>query len=57
MNRLSGVEAKVKRAKEHVQKLDAEIRTFFGTNPYIVGTKRNPKTRQLIYYLVSVQDF
>src|ERR1019366_8328710 len=29
---------------------------FFTTNPYRVGTKRNPQTRQLIYYLTSVQD-
>jgi hypothetical protein len=36
--------------------LEAEIKAFLGTNPYVVGTKRNPQTRQLIYYLVRVQN-
>jgi hypothetical protein len=46
---------KIKRAKEHIADLDREIRRFLETKPYKVGTKRDPATRKLIYYLSSVQ--
>ncbi len=46
---------KIKRAKEHIADLDREIRQFLETNPYKVGTKRDPASRKLIYYLTSVQ--
>jgi hypothetical protein len=55
-DRLEGVKAKAERAKHHVNELDTALRAFFGTNPYAVGTKRDPQTRKLIYYLVSVRD-
>lgn len=50
------INTKVERAKEHISDLETEIRSFLATNPYVIGTKRNPQTRQLIYYVVSVQD-
>jgi len=50
------VQAKVERAKHHVQDLKGAIESFFAANPYEVGTKRNPETRQLIYYVVRVKD-
>lgn len=53
---LSGVEEKLKRANHHVQDLNAEIQAFFAAHPYEVGTKRDPKTRQLIYYMVAVRE-
>lgn len=53
--RLKQVTLKVKRAKEHVADLDRQIRTFLDTNPYKVGTKRNPHTRQLVYHVTSVE--
>ena len=56
VNRLEGVEAKVERAKHHVQELNDSLQGFFATHPYVIGTKRNPETRQLIYYLVSVRE-
>jgi hypothetical protein len=55
-NRLEGVEAKIERARYHVQELDDTLQAFFGTRPYVIGTKRNPETRQLIYYLLSVSE-
>ncbi len=55
-NRLEGVEAKVKRAKHHVRELNDVLQAFFAAHPYVIGTKRNPETRQLIYYLVSVRE-
>jgi hypothetical protein len=55
-NRLEGVEAKVERAKHHVRELNDVLQAFFAAHPYVIGTKRNPETRQLIYYLVSVRE-
>jgi len=54
-DRLEGVKAKVGRAKLHFAELNAALGAFFGTNPYVVGTKHDPQTRRLIYYLVSVR--
>ena len=53
--RLLHVELKVNRAKEHVAELQREIERFFAANPYAVATKRDPKTRQLIYYVSGVK--
>ncbi len=55
-DRLAGARAKVERAKQHINELDTILGAFFRTNPYRVGTKRDPQTRRLIYYLVSVRD-
>jgi|SRR5271156_4101803 len=49
------IQLKVERAKQHVRDLDSATRQFLDSKPYIVGTKRNPQTRQLIYYVVSVK--
>jgi hypothetical protein len=54
--RLALIRVKIERAKEHIGQLEAEIRSFFMTDPYKVGTKRDPQTRKLIYYLVSVRE-
>ena len=56
VDRLEGVEAKVERAKHHVQELNAALQGFFATNPYVVGTKINPETREVIYHVVSVRE-
>ncbi len=53
--RLIQVDLKVKRAKKHVGDLQREISRFLDTNPYKVGTKRDPQSRKLIYYVVSVE--
>ncbi len=53
---LDGCRAKVERAKKHVSDLQNAIDAFFKTNPYVVGPKRDPETRKLIYYVVSVRD-
>jgi hypothetical protein len=49
------VRVKVERSKELICDLEAEIQAYFMTNPYVIGTKRNPETRQLVYYLVSLK--
>lgn len=53
--RLRHVTLKVERAKQHVADLDGEIRRFLDTDPYVVGTKHDPQSRQLIYYVVRVE--
>lgn len=55
-DRLEGVKTKVERAKHHVNELEAALRAFYKTNPYVGATKRDPQTRKLVYYLVSVRD-
>jgi hypothetical protein len=55
-DRLIGCRTKIDRAKQHIRDAETTIRTFLDTKPYVVGTKRNPQTRELIYYLVSVRE-
>ena len=54
--RLALVRVKIERAKQHIRELNAEVKSFFDTHPYVIGTKRNPQTRQLIYYVTSVRE-
>ncbi len=54
--RLAGPLVKVARAKMHIDALEAELQSFFATKPYVIGTKRDPDTRQLIYYMVNVGE-
>jgi hypothetical protein len=53
--RLVHVTLKVKRAKDHVADLHREVARFLETKPYKIGTKRDPQSRQLIYYIISVE--
>src|SRR5438132_1974857 len=52
--RLKQVTLKIKRAKEHVADVEAQLRAFLDTHPYGIKTKGNPDTRQLIYYVSCV---
>lgn len=54
--RLAAIRIKIERAKEHFRDLEVEVRSFLMTNPYIVGTKHDPQTRKLIYYLLSIRE-
>jgi hypothetical protein len=54
--RLARIQAKIERAKQHIRDAQTAVQSFFDATPYAVGTKRNPQTRQLIYYLVSVAE-
>ncbi len=53
--RLKPVTLKIKRAKEHVADLERELQSFLQSNPYKVGSKHDPQTRKLIYYVTSVE--
>jgi hypothetical protein len=52
--RLAQIWPKVERAKNHISDLEREIQKFLATNPYKVGTKRDPQSRKLIYYVSGV---
>lgn len=54
--RLRHVTAKLERAKQHARDLKGLHDRFIKSNPYKVGTKRNPLTRKLIYYVTSVEQ-
>jgi hypothetical protein len=54
--RISLIRIKVERAEKHFRELEAEVQLFLNSQPYKVAAKRNPETRQLIYYLESVLD-
>jgi len=47
--------AKIDRAKQHMSELQDEIQFYFDSKPYSVGTKRDPKTKRLIYYVTGVK--
>ena len=42
-------------ANKHIHDLNAAVRSFLDSKPYKVATKRNPDTRQLIYYVASAE--
>lgn len=49
--RLKHVALKVKRAKEHIADVDAQLRAFYSTEPYKVGATIQPETRRPVYYV------
>jgi hypothetical protein len=53
--RLEQVQLKVKRAKEHIEEVQAEVSRFLDGTPYGVGAKHDPQTGKLIYYVSSVK--
>jgi hypothetical protein len=54
--RLALIRVKVERAQEHIRDLAVEVRSFLAANPFVIATKRDPETRQLIYYVASVRE-
>lgn len=52
---IADIAVKVERAKEHLAQLDFAVRAFLETNPYTVGTKNDPQTRKLIYYVTEIK--
>jgi hypothetical protein len=49
------IRVKLERAKKHIQELDAELGSFFASNPYPISYKRDPETRRLIYYVKNTR--
>ena len=54
--RLKHVTLKMKRAKEHITALGQELNTFLESDPYKVGSKHDPETRKLVYYVTAVES-
>ena len=54
--RFHHIAAKLVRAKQHVNDLQVLHEAFIKSNPYKVATKRDPQSRNLIYYLSSVEQ-
>lgn len=55
--RIRLIQLKLERAKKHFIDLKAEIDTFRSSDPYEIGTKHDPKTRELIYYISRANPF
>jgi len=56
---MSGVDLiklKLERADKHIHELESELLAFKKANPYKIGTKDDPQTRQLIYYITKADD-
>ena len=53
--RLALLAIKVERAKKHFADLNSAVRVFFDSKPYKIGTKHDPDTRKLIYYMSAVE--
>ena len=56
--RLQTIRAKIQRANEHIRELNVEVRAFLDTppQPYVVDTKRDPESRELIYYVATAAE-
>jgi len=52
-DKVSLILTKVERAKKHISDLQVACKAFFDTNPYVIGTYSDLKTRDSVYYLVS----
>lgn len=52
-DRIKHIILKFNRAKYHIENLEYQINEFIKSNPYKVGFKHDPHTKQLIYYVVS----
>jgi hypothetical protein len=55
-DRLVGVWAKIARAKQHIAEVEVARAAFAKSHPCRVGTKRDPDTREIIYYVESAAD-
>jgi hypothetical protein len=50
------IQAKITRAKKHIQDFQLGARAFYDTDPYEVGTKEDPNTRQRVYYVTKADS-
>ena len=51
--RLTSIHAKVERARKHLSDLETECHAFLATSPYEIACKRDPQTREVVYYAVK----
>jgi len=55
-NKISGAQTKIERADKHIKELEAALLLFHDTKPYKFTAQRDPKTRELVYYMTGVAD-
>jgi hypothetical protein len=53
-DKLLGVRAKIERANEHILNLHSALAAFRDSRPYKILTKHDENTRELIYYVASL---
>ncbi len=54
-NCVDPIRLKIERADKHIGDLNIVLRAFIDSRPYTVGTKNDPQTRRLIYYVVKAK--
>jgi hypothetical protein len=47
---------KVNRAKQLIDELQAKVTAYFAANPYKIGTKKDPVSGRLVYYVQDIKD-
>jgi hypothetical protein len=52
--RLALIRAKIERARKHLSDLEAEVHAFLMSRPYEISNKRDPQTREVVYYATKV---
>jgi hypothetical protein len=55
-NQLAGIQTKIKWAKKHIRNLNKRVLAFSDAEPYSIGVKHDPKTRELVDYVSHVED-
>jgi hypothetical protein len=55
---IAGIGVKIERAKKHIRDLDAEIRSFLGSDlkPYAIARERELGTGDLVFYVARVRE-
>lgn len=56
MEKVGDIGLKIKRAEKHIKDFQLALAAFSDSKPYRLGVKRNPQTRQPIYYLAEARD-
>jgi len=54
--RLDVIIVKVERAKDLLQDLESEVRSFIDSKPYIIGVRRESEPSQNVYFIDSIQS-
>lgn len=49
MNRITAVEIKIERAKQHLHELETAVQQFFNSQPYLLERLQEPETGDLVY--------
>jgi hypothetical protein len=56
VSKIQLIRAKLERAEKHISDVDAAIRVFFESRPYVIVAKQDQKTGDYVSYVESVRD-